>query len=193
MCPDYQILSTFVDGELPSPWKEKMEAHLVVCPSCQKQLAEFRNASLRNADVATGNAAFMEAALAATRDRVWQRLDTMETAHWRYFKRRGIWRRSVAVPLPAVAAAAAALIVACTFILARPAVAAPQTQEVAANTNVQGAVVPLSDMNEVLRYLGKEDAGDIVIIKLPESKSFSSSGEPALIKAAAYSRSRDAP
>jgi hypothetical protein len=48
-------------------------------------------------------------------------------------------------------------------------------------------------MDEVLRYLGKEDAGDIVIIKLPESKSFSSSGEPALIKAADYSRSRDAP
>ncbi|MDR3304210.1 MAG: zf-HC2 domain-containing protein [Treponema sp.] len=193
MCPDYQILSVYVDGELPSPWKEKMEAHLAVCPRCQKQLADFKSVSLSKVDGAAGNTVIVEASLRATQDRLWQKFERMETTHWRYVKQRGVWQRSVAVPLPAVAAAAAALIAACTFIITRPAVAAPPSHESVAGAHSQSTVVPISDMKEVLQYLGKEDAGDIVIIKLPESKSFSSSGEPALIKAADYSRSRSAP
>jgi hypothetical protein len=51
---------------------------------------------------------------------------------------------------------------------------------------VQG-IVPVSDMNGVIQYLGGEDTADIVIIRLPESQRFMSSGEPAIIRAADYS------
>ena len=30
-CPDKDLYSAYVDGELQSPWKEKIEAHLVSC------------------------------------------------------------------------------------------------------------------------------------------------------------------
>jgi hypothetical protein len=36
------------------------------------------------------------------------------------------------------------------------------------------------------QYLGGDDSGDIVIIRLPESRSFNSYGEPAIIRAAEY-------
>jgi hypothetical protein len=49
-------------------------------------------------------------------------------------------------------------------------------------------IVPTTNLNEVLQYLGNRDPGDILIIRLPESRSFTSSGEPAIIKAADYSR-----
>jgi hypothetical protein len=47
--------------------------------------------------------------------------------------------------------------------------------------------IPVADMNGVIQYLGGDDTADIVIIRLPESKSFRSFGEPAMIKAAEYS------
>jgi hypothetical protein len=46
-------------------------------------------------------------------------------------------------------------------------------------------MVPASDLSGILQYLG-DDSPDIVIIRLPESRSFMSSGEPAIIKAADY-------
>ena len=38
MCPDNALLSAFHDGEVTSPWKEKVEAHLQECESCRKLL-----------------------------------------------------------------------------------------------------------------------------------------------------------
>jgi hypothetical protein len=50
-------------------------------------------------------------------------------------------------------------------------------------------IIPVSDMPQVLQYLGNQDnKGDIVIIRLPESQNFTRSGEPALIRAVDYSR-----
>ncbi|MDR0511540.1 MAG: zf-HC2 domain-containing protein, partial [Treponema sp.] len=42
MCPDRQIVSLYLDGELPSPWREKMEAHLDSCQQCSCALAKYR-------------------------------------------------------------------------------------------------------------------------------------------------------
>jgi hypothetical protein len=53
--------------------------------------------------------------------------------------------------------------------------------------DLQG-MVPVSDMNGIMQYLGQEDTADFVIIRLPESRNFVSSGEPTIVKAADYSR-----
>lgn len=34
-CPDSDLYSALLDGEVPSPWKEKLEAHLDQCPNCK--------------------------------------------------------------------------------------------------------------------------------------------------------------
>jgi len=41
MCPEPQLLSVYTDGELPSPWKEKLEAHLGECSECKEKLKKF--------------------------------------------------------------------------------------------------------------------------------------------------------
>ncbi|MDR1326736.1 MAG: zf-HC2 domain-containing protein [Treponema sp.] len=189
MCPDHQILSVYVDGELPSPWKEKMEAHLASCPQCVERIAALRRLTLHSGDDEA-----LEAALGAAQERVWQRLSRLEPATGVAWKQRpGIWRRRVSVPLPAVVAAAAALVVAATLMLTQQT--APQTSDTMtvaqSPQSITVPVVPVSTLNEVLQYLDNQDATDIMLIRLPESKSFSSSGEPALIKAADYSRSKN--
>jgi hypothetical protein len=53
-------------------------------------------------------------------------------------------------------------------------------------------MLPVSDYQGVFQYLEDQDTADIVIIRLPETRSFRSSGEPTILKAADYSR-RNAP
>jgi hypothetical protein len=43
-------------------------------------------------------------------------------------------------------------------------------------------------MENVLQYLSSRDNGEIIILRLPESRNFVNYGEPAIIKAADYTR-----
>ena len=192
MCPDRQILSVYLDHELPSPWKEKMEAHLAACPSCRDQLARLRQVSA----VLRAGAERIEACPGEVlRERIWLNLSSsgaLRTAfpgsqkHPPHF-----WDRCLAVPLPAVAAAAAFLVVFLSLTLIGRIARGETLPDTAVSADLDSTIqnfVPASDMNGVLQYLGREDPGDIMIIRLPESKSFMSAGEPTIIKAADYSR-----
>jgi hypothetical protein len=211
MCPDRQILSVYLDGELPSPWKEKMESHLVSCPLCRKTIDSWRQISggLRAAEAETG-----------AKDRVWERIslrikDSEETkdapAEAGSFStaagRRtltGLWRRRVILPFPAAAAlgaAAAALAIITSSLLLRPsernspmisdsAVSALESTGIDMELN---NIRPISDVSGVLQYLERTDSNDIVIIRLPESRSFQSAGEPKMLRAADYSPRRPGP
>jgi hypothetical protein len=181
------MLSLYKDSELPSPWKEKLEAHLRECPGCRERLEQFQNLSSE----LNGDAGDVNMAIDAAKDRVWETLAATKRRPYRLPAR--FWGRSVSVPLPLAAAAAAVLILGFGLLLFRqtPA-AAPQDGAVAAAFGSTGLgmemqSIPAADISGVLQYLGNDDTADIVIIRLPESKNFMSLGEPAIIKAADYS------
>jgi hypothetical protein len=195
MCPDRQMLSVYLDGELPSPWKEKLEKHLALCAPCRDRMDAYRGISkklrkveapLSGEEAVPGSGVFTgEAALETAKDRVWSRLQRLEDDATRRLPPPGLWRKSVSLPLP-VAAAAAILVIALAALWFRQSAAVPQLQDMAAagvELDVRG-IVPVADMNGVLQYLGDHDTGDIVILRLPESRNFMSSGEPTIIKAA---------
>jgi anti-sigma factor RsiW len=195
MCLDRQILSLYIDGELPSPWKERMEAHAGSCPDCQVRLENYRK--LRSV-LLSGET---EDAMETAKRRVWSALagkDENRVVPAGFSpvkpKRRDVWGRTISLPLPAVAAAAAVFAV-ITFLavlgLRSSASARFQEPAVAAGigTDLQG-IGPVTDMNGVLQYLSRQDTAEYMIIRLPESRNFSSAGEPALLKATDYSRRR---
>ncbi|MDR3123646.1 MAG: zf-HC2 domain-containing protein [Treponema sp.] len=169
------MLSLYHDGELPSPWKEKLESHLGECSDCRERLERFRRLS----DVLGEPADF---SIGPVRDRVWQRLFS-PVAPQRSWP-QPIWNRSVRVPLPLLLAAAALVLVLGVFFVRIPRTAAPAAPVLSA-LGTQ-TVVPVTDLNGIWQYLGNDDSGDIVIIRLPESRSFNSHGEPAIIRAADY-------
>ena len=190
MCPDRQILSLYLDGELPSPWKEKMDTHLVSCEKCRSHLAQYQK--LREIMQEDRVEFSLE-----MKNRAWDNIISgMPGDH---AKRKMVnpvrehqifWNRRVSLPFPALAAAAAVFII-ITF-LAIQGIRSPQTdQEFGIATGIGADVqeiIPVSDMDSVLQYLFAEAMSDFVVIRLPETRSFSSSGEPALIRAADYSR-----
>ncbi|MDR3146495.1 MAG: hypothetical protein LBU21_09470 [Treponema sp.] len=181
-----------------------MEKHLADCPACRARLERYGQLSARIAPRGAGEPG------EALRERVWRRitrsgedasLSALDSAggntdRWSRRRRaeggREFWRRSLSVPLPAAAAAAAVFL----FLLFglvfsnRPA-GTPKVQDNTVAVGIEGdlqSIEPVSDMNDILQYLGREDQGDIVIIRLPESRNFMSTGEPTIIRAADYSR-----
>jgi len=185
MCPEYQILSVYADGELPSPWKEKLETHLNSCPNCRERLNRLKMTSqvLRSAMLSPQLVSQAE-------ERVWQNIHSDSGRQRKYIKTY-IWERNISLPIPAVAAAAAMLLFfTFAFVLFRQPVTQPQTAQgyemvVAEVVDVQ-STFPFSNMNDVLQYLGNQDNSDVVFIRLPDNKSFSSFGEPTIINAADY-------
>jgi len=194
LCPDRQLLSVYFDGELPSPWKEKMESHIAGCPQCARHMEAYRRIFRASAeDVFAGEEE-------AVKERVWHKLEQRTgmvagTAAWpkawpSVVRDRAVWRRYISVPFPA-AAAAVILFVALTLAVALKITgsAANTGMTLAAETEFDAPdTIPVSNMENVLQYLSSRDNGEIIILRLPESRNFVDYGEPAIINAADYSR-----
>ncbi|MDR2793426.1 MAG: zf-HC2 domain-containing protein [Treponema sp.] len=195
MCPERQLLSVYLDGELPSPWKEKMEAHLVSCPKCAALLERFKGYM----DMLKTPRSELDGVV---KERVWQNLST-DPAHKRErdggynpaASNRRMWRRTIMLPLPAVVAAAAVFIMTFVFAVTRsfaPAVEEQQTPVMASTNNPVDfgvkSIVSDQDMGSIFHYLEQEDMSDYMIIKLPESRTFTRIGDPEIIRAVDYIR-----
>ncbi len=107
-CPDSTLYSALADGEVPSPWKEKLEDHVQSCPSCQKRVERYRRLrgllrdgapSMSESDLETSYLTLMarrEAALSANKAETETGGRTLKFPAWA--------RASVSLPIPAIAA-----------------------------------------------------------------------------------------
>lgn len=201
MCPDVQILSVYIDEELPSPWKEKLETHLSECSSCREKLNKFKLIDKQSDSE--------QCMIDEAKDRVWQNLQSRRTFQPRVIKGNSstdnisIWQKRLSIPIPA--AAAAAIIIMLAALLMFRGNGQQITNNGLANQidpyqragfliateeeEIPG-IIPTSDINSVLQYLNS-DSSEIIILKLPESKSFSRTGEPAILRAADYQQNED--
>ena len=107
MCPDRDLVSAYTDGEVPSPWRERLEEHIASCRDCADLAASYADlsASLR-AEAESGEAA----ALARCRVRLDALLAEMPASAPRAVPRLSGMRvdlgRSISLPLPFAAAVA---------------------------------------------------------------------------------------
>lgn len=182
MCPDRQLISLYKDGELPSPWKEKLEAHVGTCPDCANTLKAYSQVS------AFLQSEYIKAEhIEAAQRTVWKNLShTLPQVAPSGTKHQ--WKHPVVIPLPA--AIAALVLVALMASIVTPLILQQgnaNTQSVAKiNTEVPG-IIPVSDMQGLLQYLENQTASaDIVIIKLPETNRFVPSGQPEIIRSVDY-------
>ncbi|HUW41076.1 MAG TPA: zf-HC2 domain-containing protein [Rectinemataceae bacterium] len=198
MCPDRELLSAYVDGEVPEPWNGRLEGHIADCEACAKAVDGFRALSARIRSA--GAEGFDEsAALSRMRARMEAALSARgEPAlpHRSAAPRHSaeFWRRRVALPLPAAAAAAVAVIALLALTLsgsfttlrsAAPALAAaPQTGPIQAMATAAELPPPgggqTISMDELLRYLESKNGQAALTIRLPSGASFDNSGTPVI-------------
>jgi hypothetical protein len=194
MCPDRQIISVYVDNELPSPWKEKLEFHVAECQGCRDQIGLYSSIHDRiiglpsDPVVSLPPAESFDSDLEGAKARVWKNLvkDIAPRRQPSGIKRP--WRLTMPVPAAVAALTAVALLAA----VAGGSMLSPAQKDsgmATLRTDMQG-ILPVVDMAGVLQYLEtQEGSADIVIIRLPESRNFIPTGEPALVRAADYMRS----
>jgi anti-sigma factor RsiW len=219
MCPDPQLLSIYMDGELPSPWKEKMETHLAECSECKERLKNFthiqelfrKETGLEQfyAEKAETSAEFVlseHELMEKAKERIWQKLESshrispIRLVHDNIRSSSyNIWKSKISIPIPAAAAAAVIIALLSVFgfrgssnngnnvIAYQPVEPVERANFVLAAEEEMPGIVPTGDLNSVLQYLGV-DRSEIIILQLPESRSFSRSGEPAIIRSADYRR-----
>jgi hypothetical protein len=214
MCPDKQILSVYFDGELPARFRRLIEDHLASCGQCGRTLASFAVLSAKLSSGEDDGVSSGAALLDAARERVWNKLSAqslspdnggLNIAGRRKFPGMGVLRKRVSVPLPFAAAAGLLLVFAAAVLFNQFAPLRPQPPAPgiiarplegpsdmyyggAGGENFMTQAGAPANMAEVLHYLNNSGA-DVVDIRLPGSRNFSSSGEPKLINAANYAGS----
>jgi hypothetical protein len=194
MCPDPQLLSVYLDEELPSPWKEKMEIHLTECSACREKLNSFRQLFEKSEE---------QEIIEAAKERVWQNLQSRRRFQPREGKinRAGIWQKRFSIPVPAAAAAAIVIMLMAALWfrgepmgvqpnigIAQQQADLPESGFFITPEDVIPTIMPATDIESVLQFLASE--GDVIILSLPENRNFSRTSEPAIVRAADYQGNR---
>ncbi|GMO55884.1 MAG: hypothetical protein Ta2G_15480 [Termitinemataceae bacterium] len=201
VCPKKEMLSIYHDDALPPQWKHAMEAHLASCPKCQQVLVSYKTVRDAICEPSLSDTA-------AAGERVLKKLNENNIADLqneprserpgRQMRVRRLAKRRIAVPLPAAAAASAVLIITLSMLFLGKNQNDGTQIEVADGLIVQEAPIPTlpvdydsqtyqdfaprGNIQEVLKYLSEnqDDDQEIVIIKLPEKKSFTRIGDPKM-------------
>jgi hypothetical protein len=170
-----------------------MEAHLASCQECRTQLGQYQKLSAVLEEDRMGASPELQT-------RIWNKIAAQSPVRdFRAGNNNRIWKRSVSLPVPLAAAAAAVFVVALFLAVQAMQYAGRTTnpnQEFASYgiTASIGAdaeeMLTMSDMNSVLQYLSRQESSDFVFIDLPENRNFSSYGEPAFLRADDYSKRR---
>jgi anti-sigma factor RsiW len=189
MCPDRELLSAYADGEVPSPWRERIAEHLASCESCAALVAAYAalgeslrsdSSALEAAMVEVGRAR-LEALLESAKSR--GAAPSYRPAGLRLAHAGSVWARSISLPLPLAAAAALALLLfaglSASSLFRAPVQRGPAlaTAEVAPNGAQQVS------MDGILRYLDSQNAQVTVTINLPSEATFNESGNPVIVRA----------
>jgi anti-sigma factor RsiW len=187
MCPDPSILSAYRDGEVPSPWADRIAAHAASCPECARKLESY--GKLSSGLALSPSADSVERA----RARVAERLASSMAAAPR--TRRGPWHRYLVLPLPlALAAALVAAAVPAIGLLGRlsprrgAAVASetPGPAGIARPISVPGTAdsAPsgdFSDFASLLDYLNGQEGYIRITVDIPPNRKIAPGG-PAEIR-----------
>jgi anti-sigma factor RsiW len=183
VCPDRDLLSAHADGEVPSPWRERLEEHIASCADCASVMAGYAELS---AGLRLGADPLEAAALARGRERLDALLAEMPVrSEPRLSAPRFGLGRAISLPLPFAAAAAflVLLLGGATAVLALKPERGNPIQAVASSEVDQHLAKPAS-MDELLRFLGSNDGQVQLTINLPSGTTFGSAGSPVIMRSA---------
>jgi predicted anti-sigma-YlaC factor YlaD len=183
MCPDREILSAYLDGEVSSPWDAVIAEHAASCAECRGVIARME---------ATRRALQREAVVdwKEPMERVRRRLLAHEP---RSVQRAAVWRRQVSLPIP-VAALVAVLFLSLGISLILVASRHDMgyiriTKAPAGGTEYQFAV-PYDKVEMLLKSVGGGDANIESVMTLPKDVKLVPVGEPRMGRATEFPRKK---
>lgn len=112
ICPDKIVVSEYVDGELPSPWKEKLQSHIAECSDCEASYTVYRKISDSMKNEASGKTKNFDYGASFEKLKVKLQQRVVVHAHGNHEESgtKTFWQRSIKLPVPALAAAVLILV-----------------------------------------------------------------------------------
>jgi anti-sigma factor RsiW len=183
VCPDREILSAWLDGEIDAPWDRELEEHVSSCPGCRDRIERLEGV----------RRALLEAATPDWRpamERVRSSLVARGLANERITP---VWRRRVALPVP-LAIAAAVLVMVLAGALAVSVLRSSFglvriTRQGTAGTEIRIAA-PVSDLESLLQSIDQDTGSAEGVITLPKDVQLMPVGEPRMGKETEFPRRR---
>ena len=179
MCPDREIISAFIDGELDPPWNGTVADHIASCDRCREIRERLEKTRRRlQAETPLDWQAPMERVRQAILARVYP------VTH-----REPVWRRHVSVPLPVTVLAAVLLLalgVSLAVALARMNVGYIRVTKAPAGGTEYQFAIPYDKVEALLKSIGGEDANIEAVMTLPKNVKLVPVGEPRMGKAAEF-------
>ncbi len=182
MCPDRDLVSAYVDGEVPSPWRERLEEHFGSCADCAALAASYARLGQRLTSELDPDE---DEALQRGRSRLDSLLQGLAPGGEPRVEARPARPRYVNLPLPLAAAAAllVLLLSGATALLAlRPSKAAEIRTVASGEISPLGSQAQPASMDELLRYLDARDGQVTLTINLPTGATFGSAGKPVIMR-----------
>lgn len=181
MCPDYELLSAFIDGEVENPWKGEIERHLEVCTTCREKVVLYRRMSVLLEED-------KEPDFRSSMTRVQVAIESASRTAKKIVV--PFWKRRILIPVPIAAVAATVLILIGTVFTVTTA------SNKAVRNNSNNAVIterPVANQDDelatIIKLMENKDFNNEVIIQLPEGSNFSMWGEPKILRAKDLKRS----
>jgi anti-sigma factor RsiW len=173
MCPDREILSAWLDGEIDAPWDRALEEHVGACPDCRSRLERLE----------TVRRSLLEAPVPDWRPAMERVRSSLVARGLARVPPAPVWRRSVSLPLPAAAAAAVLILLlagALAVSVVRSSIGMVRiTQRGASGTEIRIAA-PVSDLESLLRSIDSGTGAPEDVITLPKDVQLVPVGEPLM-------------
>jgi hypothetical protein len=183
MCPDRDILSAWIDGEVSAPWNQTIADHVASCNRCaaaHQRLLTVRRALLD--DPSPDLVGPME----RVRRRLLAPVPAAEAAPV-------TWHRNVSLPLPVAVLAAVLLVtlgVSVAVLATRSNVGLIRvTRSPSSGTEYQ-FTVPYDRVEALLKSVGGGDASIESVMTLPKNMKLSPVGQPRMVRETELSRNK---
>jgi len=181
MCPHSEILSALLDNELEPNWKNKVQAHLEICPNCrQKYLKLARLKKILHTERIKGE----QAAARRVKKRLIETLFALSLSGWEHKQQTSFWQKRIAVPLPMLAGAFLSLLILIAslfFFIGKNHSELQAARSELANLKSIQVYLPVQNPDQFMHFIQSKSLNNDILIELPEANTFQVLGEPTII------------
>ncbi len=171
-CPDSDLFSAYVDGEVPSPWKEKLEAHIASCRECAERTERYERIHHLLAETREEASLDMDKSFERLMERRSAQISTRKNNSFNWI------HGSVRLPVPAIAALFMFALLIPAWFSFRAGIQATREPQIL-TTNVSGLSELISHRQDSLRLPGTDAA--LISADFPsraQSPSLLNTGKP---------------
>ena len=179
MCPDTDLLSAYLDEELPDDIRRGVTEHLKTCEQCGSVVNRYRRISTR----------LQEGVIECPSEEIEEAQRRTKILLKRYREvSHPVWKKKVGIGWIAAAASLAFVLGGVTALQIRKTVS-PDPMAYLESHPALNITINVKNIQQLLEILNQQEGIREVTIQLPEDPRFEFQSEPIFIRASDYKRS----